>query len=75
MGSVFEEIREEALTEGRTEGMRAGMSAGLREAARQMLRMGDFSVDVIARITSLDVDEVQRLGAEAQSSPNRTPTR
>ena len=61
---VREEIREEVIEEGRVE----GRAEGLRAAARQMLRMGDFSVDVIARITGLDEGEVQRLGAEVQGT-------
>ena len=40
----------------------------MREVARQMLCMGDFSVDVTARITGLDEGEVQRLGAGVQGS-------
>ncbi|MBQ6657667.1 MAG: hypothetical protein IJM64_10385 [Ottowia sp.] len=56
-----EEIREEALTEGRAE----GRMEGSRDIARQLLRMEGFTPEVVARITSLDVDEVQRLAAGA----------
>ncbi|MBO7410812.1 MAG: Rpn family recombination-promoting nuclease/putative transposase [Ottowia sp.] len=58
---VREEVREEALTEGRAE----GRMEGSRDIARQLLRMEGFTPEVVARITSLSVDEVQRLGAEA----------
>ena len=57
MSGVFEEVWQE------------GYDEGMREAARRMLRIGGLTVEVVARITGLDEGEVQRLGAEAQSSP------
>ena len=71
MSSVIDEIREEGRVEGREEGRAEGRAEGreaLRGAARQLLRMGGFTPEVVARITSLDVDEVQRLSAEAQGA-------
>ena len=67
MEEFREEVREEALTEGRAEGRAEGREA-LRGAARQLLRMEGFTPEVVARITSLSVDEVQRLGAEAHGA-------
>lgn len=75
---VIEEVREEAMTEGRAEGRAEGLAEGLaegraegihankQETARQMLLIGDFSLDLISRITSLSIDEVRSLSAEAQ---------
>ena len=57
MSSVVEEIRAEveeaALAEGRAENQKA--------TALQMLRMGEFSLEKIAEITRLSLDEVQAL--------------
>lgn len=62
--------REEDLAEGRAEGEARGREEGRiensRDIARQLLRMEGFTPEVVARITSLDVDEVQRLAAQAQ---------
>ena len=59
---VRKDIREELIEEIRTE----GRVEAAREIAQQMLRMGDFSVDVVVRITGLNADEVQCLATEAQ---------
>ena len=64
MDEIREEIREEVIEEVREEALAEGREA-LRGAARQLLRMGGFTPEVVARITSLEVDEVQRLAAEA----------
>ena len=64
MSSIVEEIRaeveEEALAKGRMEG-RAELQTAI---ALQMLQMGEFSLEKIAEITRLSLDEVRAL-AEA----------
>lgn len=64
MGSVIDEIREEAIAEGIAEGETKGRIEGCRDIARQMLGMEGFTPEVIANITRLGLDEVQRLAAE-----------
>ena len=63
MGSVVEEIRAEGRGEGRIEGRREGRAEGIREektdTALQLLRMGKFSLQDIADITRLGLDEVR----------------
>ena len=66
MSSVMEEIREEMREELREEVRGEVREEALRDTARQMLRMGGFGVDVIARITSLDEDVVRSLAAQEQ---------
>ena len=67
MSSIVEEIRaeveEEALAEGRTEGRAENQKA----TALQMLRMGRFTLEDIAEITRLSLDEVRAL-AEKNAS-------
>ena len=58
---VLEELREEVLEEGREE----GRLENSRAIACQLLRMEGFTPEVVARITSLDVNEVRRLAAGA----------
>ena len=62
--------REEDLAEGRAEGRAEGEAKGRmensREIAQQLLRMEGFTPEVVARITSLDVEEVRRLAEQAQ---------
>ena len=57
MSSVVEEIRAEveeaALAEGRAENQKA--------TALQMLRMGEFTLEKIAEITRLSLEEVRAL--------------
>lgn len=64
MGSVIDEIREEAITEGEAKGREEGRLENSRDIARQMLHMEGFTPEVIANITRLGLDEVQRLAAE-----------
>ena len=58
------EGRAEGIAEGRLEGRAEGRMEGSRDIARQLLRMEGFTPEVVARITSLDVEEVQRLAAQ-----------
>ena len=60
------EGREEGIAKGRAEGRMEGRMENSREIAQQLLRMEGFTPEVVARITSLDVEEVRRLAGQAQ---------
>ncbi|MBO7410574.1 MAG: hypothetical protein J6T92_01485, partial [Ottowia sp.] len=54
----------EGIAEGKSKGREEGRIEGSRDIARQMLGMEGFTPEVIANITRLGLDEVQRLAAE-----------
>ena len=62
---ILEEGRIEGRAEGRVEGLAEGLAKGAREAniatVRQLVKMGDFSLESMAEITRLSHDEVRAI--------------
>ena len=61
MSSVVEEIRAEGRLEGREEGRAEGVREANLATALQMLKMGRFSLEDIAAITRLNLDEIRAI--------------
>ena len=60
MSSVVEEI----LAEGRVEGRDEGVLEEKKATVRQLLQMGGFSLESIAEITRLSLDDVRAIAAK-----------
>ena len=62
---VSAEIMEKGMQKGREEGMEKGMQKGRAETQRitvlNMLAMGKFTLEEIAQVTAMSVDEVKAL--------------
>lgn len=59
MSGIMEELREEALRKG----VEQGRIEGLRSMALRILESGRYSIEEIAEISGLSVDEIKELGA------------
>ena len=72
MSSVVEEILAEGRIEGLAEGLAEGLTKGRDEGVleekqatvRQLLQMGGFSLESIAEITRLGLDDVRAIAAK-----------
>ena len=63
------QVRAKYTPEFKHEAVRMAEAKGsIAEVARQLLRMEGFTPEIVARITNLGIDEVQRLGAEGQGA-------
>ena len=71
MCKAMEDMRNESLQEGIREGMKEGMKKGIKEGmkegikktALQMLKAGKYTLEEIAEITELPLEEVKNLQA------------
>ena len=61
MSKIFEDIRREEREAGRLEGFRKGVRMRSMQIALRMLAAGTNSVEEIADITELSLDEVNEL--------------
>ena len=64
MEEVMNEGRREGLQEGRQEGLQEGRRESLREVILHMLKSGENSLEKIAAVTGIPLNEVKRLSLE-----------
>ena len=61
MSSVVDEIREEVEEEALARGRNEGVLEEKTATARQLMKMGGFTLETIAEITRLPLDEVRAI--------------
>ena len=63
MCKVMEDMRNESLKEGMKQGMEQGVKEGIKKTALRMLQARKYTLEEIAEISGLSLDDIKKLQA------------